>query len=258
LDFHYGKEADNLYISTAPLSLMDEESMITASQYLQEIGNVQLVIIDTLHRNSGAADENSSTDFAKILNHIDSYIRPYAKVVLWVHHTGHNDKGRRRGTSSRYAACDAVYQVERKEGNNACDLICKKMKDAEEPKPLSFLMQKVSLEIYPDEDDPEEELSSLVPVLTDYTETVELKEREQMALDVLLECTQNNEDGVPEDRCREKVYEKLGELKPDSKRKAFIRIKEKLLEVNFILQNEAGRWNRTGGSSIHNFCYGNI
>lgn len=66
-----------------------------------------LVIIDTVAR-ALVGDENSSTDMGLLVECAD-WIRSRFPgcTVLLVHHTGHSDKGRARGSSAFYAALDS-------------------------------------------------------------------------------------------------------------------------------------------------------
>ena len=163
LQKHYQMEAKNFYVSKQPLVLIDKESVQNAAKEMEEIGDISMVIFDTLHRNVGPANEDTAKEWGEILHNLDYYIKPLCDVILYVHHTGHKDKERSRGTSARYASLDADYRVERDE--MTITMTCTKMKDAKEPEPLSFKMEVVDVTDMDREDNETmQPITSLVPV----------------------------------------------------------------------------------------------
>lgn len=102
-----------------------------------------LVVIDTVARNFGDGDENSTSDMGKFVEHLDTWVRhPFGCNVNLVHHSGHN-MDRARGSSALKAALDAEYSVVNEGG--AVALTATKMKDAEMPPDLSFKFKVVEL-----------------------------------------------------------------------------------------------------------------
>ena len=98
------KAPASLFISQRPAQLLDEANAQLVANSIKAIcPNPGLVIIDTLHRNMDG-DENSSQDIGKFINHIDSFLKPLGAAVLVVHHSGHGNKDRSRGSSSIRAA----------------------------------------------------------------------------------------------------------------------------------------------------------
>ena len=162
LQRHYQIEAKNFHVSTQPLALIDKESVQRAAEEMERIGNISMVIFDTLHRNAGAANEDTAKEWGEILHNLDQYIKPLCDVILYVHHTGHKDKERSRGTSARYASLDVDYLVEREKDEMIVTMSCKKMKDAKEPEPLSFRMEAVDTGFMDEET--MQPITSLVPI----------------------------------------------------------------------------------------------
>ena len=103
-----------------------------------------LIVIDTLARNFGIGDENSTQDMSRFVTACDSIRRNYDCTMLIVHHTGHSEKNRARGAAALKAALDAEYRLEKKEDGHLL-LTATKMKEAEEPPP--FAMQLTSVEL---------------------------------------------------------------------------------------------------------------
>jgi hypothetical protein len=107
-------------------------------------GKPALIIIDTLARNFGGGDENSTADMGEFIAAIDDLKARFPGcAVLIVHHSGHADKGRARGAMALKAALDCEYRAE-KEGDSI-RLINTKMKDAEPPRDLHFTLRSVDL-----------------------------------------------------------------------------------------------------------------
>lgn len=122
-----------------------------------------LFIVDTLARNFGAGDENSTKDMSLFIDHVGAYLMDaYKAGVMLVHHTGHGDKQRARGSSSLKGAVDAEYFVTKGEAG-IVELSGLKMKDAVLPDTLYFSMRAVDLGI---RDEDGEAITSVVPVPT--------------------------------------------------------------------------------------------
>lgn len=147
-----------LYISEQAASFYDKhsaEAVCEAVQLLAEESNTEpvLIVIDTLARNFGAANENSTEDTNQFISHIDQYLRsPFKACVLIIHHTGHGEKGRARGSMALKGALDAEYQISQS-ADKIISINCTKMKDAEEPKPMSFSLNSVDLGLTDEEGD---------------------------------------------------------------------------------------------------------
>ena len=141
LQTKYGYDARGLFISEQPAALMDVENAKAVRELMDSIGDVSLVVVDTLHRNFGGGDENSSRDFAMFLNNIDTYIKSTGAAVLIIHHSGNDVKDRSRGSSSIKASMDVEYCVIKE--NDVVTMTNTKMKDFDPPKPLSFTIEKL-------------------------------------------------------------------------------------------------------------------
>ena len=153
-----------LYFSEHAASLYTEESalMVTASidALIASAGVPSLIIIDTLARNFGAGDENSTSDMNVFIENVDRQLRAkYKSTVLIVHHTGHSNKERARGSMALKGALDFEYRVEKPEGFTGYNakLVCTKMKDAIEPEDTWFEGQSIVVGSYDDD-----EMTSLV------------------------------------------------------------------------------------------------
>ena len=149
-----------IYISQCAASLTDPGNarLVSASieEIVEETGGVipSMIVIDTLARNFGPADENATKEMNTFINHIDLLLRAkYSCNVLIVHHTGVGSKDRARGNSALKGALDAEYAVVK--SNDEVTITAKKMKDADEPEPINFLFNPVRLPFVDEEGEPQ-------------------------------------------------------------------------------------------------------
>lgn len=150
---------ENLPISVsrtaARLSEQDgvDEVIADTLKIIERRGPLALIVIDTVARNFGAGDENSTPDMGRFVKGCDM-IRQLAKVsVVLVHHTGHGDKSRGRGSSVLPGAVDTDLILSRVEGNRIC-LESNKVKDGEPLKPMILNLHQVELDEVDDEGEP--------------------------------------------------------------------------------------------------------
>jgi len=141
-----------LFISERPANLIDgTNAQWIADTIKATCQNPGLVIIDTLHRNMDG-DENSSQDIGRFVANLDGFFKPLGAAVLVVHHSGHGQKDRSRGSSSIRAAMDAEFSATKDGG--AIVLTCHKAKDFEAFKPLQFSLKPIDLEWCDDDGEP--------------------------------------------------------------------------------------------------------
>ena len=142
LEQQHGLKPNNLFISDLPGRLTDEENVTEIVESIKAVcPNVKLVIVDTLHRNMGVGDENSAKDIAMILSNLSQIMAINDTSVIIVHHSGHNETNRGRGSSAITAAMDMEYSV--KKTDNLITMACTKSKDHEEPAPVRLEMIEV-------------------------------------------------------------------------------------------------------------------
>lgn len=137
-----------LFISLMPAALTDAV-MLEQVQAAIELVSVQygppvLIIIDTLARNFGPGDENSTQDMSKFVQAADALRASSQATVLIVHHSGHSEKGRARGAMALKGALDAEYRLDKDE-TGVIRLEATKMKEADKPAPLAFRIKTVDL-----------------------------------------------------------------------------------------------------------------
>ena len=145
-----------LYVSHKAAAFCDAEnakSVIEAVRALAVEAGAQprLIVVDTVARNFGPGDENSTKEMGEFIQHLDELKHEFNATVLLVHHSGHGDKSRARGSMALKGALDAEYRLERDDAGKVIRFEATKMKDAEAPAPLSFQLQGVKLPLF-DED----------------------------------------------------------------------------------------------------------
>ncbi|CCB91128.1 putative uncharacterized protein [Waddlia chondrophila 2032/99] len=140
-----------LFISQQPAMFMDKNSAMAVASSVDRLasihGSPKLVVIDTLARNFGEGNENTASDMNMFIANLDICIRiPFGCCVLIVHHTGHADKTRGRGSTALKGALDSEYQVVKEK--DKITVCATKMKDATLPDPLTFQLTEVGLGIF--------------------------------------------------------------------------------------------------------------
>lgn len=134
-----------LFISKSAAALGSDEFMIHVEKELEEVsskyGNIALIIVDTWARNF-VGNENSQEDTDRAIRSLDRLRSQYECSAIIVHHTGHAETERERGSSSLPAALDQSYKISKNQ-SGLIEMECKKMKDADIPEPIFFDFCKV-------------------------------------------------------------------------------------------------------------------
>lgn len=129
-----------------PLFMQDVAAAL--GQVRAEIGTPVLVVVDTWAGSLGG-DENSTADTQAGIVAIRRLIEPLGASALIVHHTGHAEKGRARGSYALHASLDRAFIVERTE--ERIRLRPTKTRDGRSPAPMSFVLRDVYLGIQDEE-----------------------------------------------------------------------------------------------------------
>ena len=138
-----------LFKSERAAQFLDAASAAAVAQAVDQMadqfGQPSLIVIDTVARNFGSGDENSTSDMGNFIAAIDDLKARYpGSAVLLVHHSGHADKQRARGAMALKGALDCEFRIEKNEAG--LHIHCTKMKDAEEPPTLHFQLTTVELD----------------------------------------------------------------------------------------------------------------
>jgi hypothetical protein len=139
-------DAAPLFVSGASANMVEPDAWADVSAAVRALAEAEgppaLIVLDTLARNFGPGDENATADMNRFVAAVDA-LRAEAGdcVVLIVHHSGHSDKARARGSTALRAALDAEYRVEKAE--NVVTLTNTKMKEAAPPARIAFELRPV-------------------------------------------------------------------------------------------------------------------
>lgn len=157
-----------LFVSKAPAALTDADIAKHVQAAIESVsaehGPPVLIVIDTLARNFGPGDENSTQDMSKFIQAADALRNISHATVFIVHHSGHGDKKRARGAMALKGALDAEYRLDKDEAG-IMRMEATKMKDAKYPDPCAFKIQTVTLECLNSDGEPQ---FSAVLQLTSY------------------------------------------------------------------------------------------
>lgn len=158
-------QGNDISLADAPLFSSSRPAMLCSAKGAAEVANAvetiaaesaknpALIVVDTLARNFGG-DENSQEDMGAFIANLDAFLRKSGEwnaTVLVVHHSGHADKSRGRGSSSLKGAIDAEYSAT-KGDDGIVRVEATKMKDAKQPDPVAFTMDVIELDGERDED----------------------------------------------------------------------------------------------------------
>jgi hypothetical protein len=106
---------------------------------------IRMIVVDTLNRNFGGANENNTGDMTAFINNLDTLKAEYGATILIVHHSGHGNDHRERGSSALYGAVDAKMKVTKTDSRVLLNF--EAMKDGEPPQPKSFSTHVVEFEV---------------------------------------------------------------------------------------------------------------
>ncbi|WP_319927851.1 helicase RepA family protein, partial [Xenorhabdus littoralis] len=146
-----GQTVENMYLINTPVFPASpaevHELVIAAQQVESETGQpMRLIILDTLARCFGGADENDSKDMGAFVRGCDELKAKTGASILVVHHSGKDESKGARGSSAFRAALDVEYRINQEGEKGGAQIItCTKMKDAEEPETQAYDLRVVEL-----------------------------------------------------------------------------------------------------------------
>lgn len=142
-------DLSNLRIFEGSVNLLDpkadvDDLVLALLRVREEIGDVGLVIIDTLNRAMPGGNENASEDMGAVIAAARRISQKTGAAVMFVHHSGKDVTKGSRGHSSLKAAADLEIEVTKTEsGERVAELT--KVKDAECGSRFGFRLVPVDL-----------------------------------------------------------------------------------------------------------------
>lgn len=171
---HRGTTARDLHWVTTALDLCEVSDPLGLIEAIRNKHlDPKLLVVDTLARNFGAGDENSTQDMNRFVRNLGSIAEAFPGVTLLVvHHAGKQSQKGARGSSVLVAAADTVIHAAKVD--LLVTLRCEKQKDDEPFKPVSFRLLK------------EGKNAVLVPAANDNKEGPQLSDNQRKARDALV------------------------------------------------------------------------
>jgi archaellum biogenesis ATPase FlaH len=216
-----------------PVNLLDNKDLRDLVQAIKanQMGD-GIVIIDTLNRAAPGMDENSSVDMGYAINACKLIQQGVGGLVLLVHHAGKDATKGMRGHSSLHAALDAAIEVSRSGDNREWSVA--KAKDGEDGKGHPFMLEVVDL----GEDEDGDPITSCVirPGTGAGVKAKPLTPTQQIGMDSFMAAASATIGGGDQsvhahlDQWRDEFYRRSTAGNPDSKRKAFSRVRSELVE----------------------------
>ena len=149
-----------LMISDRAAALTDAGSLAQVlegiSETLEQCGGELpvLILIDTLARNFGPGNENATQDMNLFVQALDRLKDATRACVITVHHTGHAEKERARGSMALKGALDAEFRVHcvtgQLDAEGVIQMTCTANKDAAPPVPRAFRAIPHIVDLLPD------------------------------------------------------------------------------------------------------------
>jgi hypothetical protein len=143
----------DIAIVTARPNVMQEEDITELVATAKAVGNVGLIIIDTLAQVTPGANENTSEDMGLALSHCHTLSRATGATIALVHHSGKDLSRGARGWSGFKAAMDAEIEVTRDPETDAREIVIRKQKDGRDGERFGFKLETVVLGLDRDGDE---------------------------------------------------------------------------------------------------------
>lgn len=122
-----------------------DEFIEVIEEIKQQIGDVKLVVIDTLARALMGGDENSGQDMGMLVYHADKIRAHTGAHVCFIHHSGKDSARGARGHSSLRAAVDTEIEISRKEGDDFSVIKSVKQREMEMADDIYFGLKTIEL-----------------------------------------------------------------------------------------------------------------
>lgn len=144
------REVEIHIISAAP-NFLEEEDIAEVLAEVKALGDVALVVVDTLAQVTPGANENGAEDMGRALANLRMIREVAGATVMAVHHAGKDASKGSRGWSGIKAAADAQIEVLRHEDGQR-EIHLEKMKDGEDGLRFGFKLEIVELGLDADGD----------------------------------------------------------------------------------------------------------
>lgn len=166
-DYHQAAPTSaNIEIISASVNLLEpgaQSALVTAIRdAAQRIGDIALIVVDTLNRTMVGGDENSAADMSAYVGNVTSVCESIGAFGMVIHHCGKDTSRGARGHSSLRASADLELEVSRND-NGGGTLRVSKARDGVEGAQYGFRLDSVDLRVDADGDLPASETFLLAP-----------------------------------------------------------------------------------------------
>ena len=103
-------DVPDMLFATVPPNLTATEQVVWLIVTAREF-DAGLIVIDTLAKSMPGVEENSAKEMGQIVSTLYEIVRETGATVLLVHHTGHSDKERARGSITLPSGVDAALAL---------------------------------------------------------------------------------------------------------------------------------------------------
>ena len=134
---HDTASLNSFYVVPMTPQLLDKHSVEAFNEVVKKYAP-KLVVIDTFARAAVGGDENSAKDVGRVIAVLDTIYRVHDCSSIVVHHSTKGG-GNERGSGAIRGAADATWEVTpdySHTGMTTMQVSCRKMKDAEPPRPM--------------------------------------------------------------------------------------------------------------------------
>lgn len=142
-----------LGIINAQPNILEAEDISELTASLRAMGQVSLLIIDTLAQVTPGANENTSEDMGRAIANAQLLRRTTGAMVLLIHHSGKDAARGARGWSGLKGALDVEIEVTRDEDLGSREIRLSKMKDEEDGLRFGFALDVVTVGMDEDGDE---------------------------------------------------------------------------------------------------------
>lgn len=140
----------NLAVIPSSINFLDAQGDIQSllqaiKQAKERIGNIKLIVIDTLARAISGGDENSSQDMGQMIIHADLIREITGAHIAFIHHSGKDVVKGARGHSSLRAAVDTEIEISREDEHSPSVIKVVKQREMEMIEPMGFVLNSIGL-----------------------------------------------------------------------------------------------------------------
>jgi len=141
----YQETPRNIHLATIPTALTspDDIQALIADIVSTLPAKPVLILLDTLNRNFGPGDENSTSDMTKAVSALDKIREATGAAIGVAHHCGKADKTNGRGSSVLKGAADVEYLIDKDMDTSIVSMrYAKPPKDFDPPPAVAWTITK--------------------------------------------------------------------------------------------------------------------